>query len=286
MPADIRARRTIRAFAILVAAIASCVMAASARAGHEDSVEKARLEKMLADGDSGMIVQVFRRHPGATLPFIDRYFEGGLAMIEKGQADPAAAGAKALESFRTGIKFAALADQAFGGDAFSSYANSFASWSPSEQKSFREGQRAFKEGAKEADPAKAKKRLKESLALAKSLGDLWGQAMAQGALAELAFKAGENDAALAAVRQAIDLNNRLQLREDCVGAMRLAAGVFAKMGNSAASSGYLAQAWMLIEPDADFDPAVRQETLKEYLAALEAVGQKAQADQVRKEQAE
>src|SRR5262249_48170577 len=140
-----------------------CLCSAAAVAA-DDTMDRERMEKMLADGDLGMIVQVFKRHPGRTLPFIDRYFEGGLAMIEKGQNPD-----DAMQSFRRGIKFAELADQAFGGSAFSDYGNSFASFSPSEQGKFREGQKAFKEGMKETDVQKSRERLEHSLALAKSL---------------------------------------------------------------------------------------------------------------------
>lgn len=246
----------------------------------DDVMEKGRLEKMLADGDTGMIVQIFKRYPGRTLPFIDRYFEGGLAMIEKGE-DPA----NALDQFRIGIRFAEIADKAFIVQAFSEYANSFASWSPSEQKSFREGQREFKKGAKEQDPAKARQHLERSLALAQSLGDLWGQVMAKTALAELMLKAGEFKAAVAMATEAAQQSSELRLNEDCAQAFRLAAAAALKTDQPTASVSYLSQAWSIVEYDKDIDPAFRESTYNEYLAVLENAGMKEQATELREQHA-
>jgi hypothetical protein len=257
-----------------------------------DAVEKNRLEKMLADGDTGMIIAVFKRHPGRTLPFIDGYLEGGLAMIEK--ADPAAndaAAAQAAASFRTGIQFAKLADEAFQDTSFSDYANAFASWSPSEQKVFRQGQRLFREGMKAAkdDPAAPQKALtlfRESLKLADSLGDTWGRAMAQAAIAEHALKVGseeENRNAHVAAFWAIDLYGKLKLQDDYVQALRMGAVTREALGDKAAGLQFLSQAWNVVKDDPSIDAATRQAVLDDYLAALERNGQKADADRLRKE---
>jgi len=263
----------------VVVLLASAALVALADAPpHEDALDRARMEKMLSDGDNGMIVQVFRRYPGRTLPFIDRYLEGGLAMIEKGQ--DASAGAKALESFRTGIRFAKLADEAFGGTTFSEYANSFASWSPSEQKSFRQGQRAFKEGIKEQDAKLTRAKLEQSNVLARSLGDTWGQAMAHQALAEQALKAGDREQAMRSAQHAIDLNGKLQLLDDLVQSMQIAASA----AGGETGLRFLAQAWIVVRDRPDIDPELREKTLKDYLAALENNGQKEQAELIRKEQ--
>lgn len=246
----------------------------------DDVMDKARLEKMLADGDTGMIVQVFKRRPGRTLPFIDRYFEGGLAMIEKGD-DPE----MALGQFRMGIRFAEVADKTFTVQAFSDYANSFASWSPSEQKSFREGQREFKNGAKEQDPAKARPHLERSLALAQSLGDLWGQVMAKTALAELMLKAGEFKAAVAMATEAAQQSSDLRLNEDCAQAFRLAGAAALKTDQPTSSVAYLSQAWAMVESDRDIDSALREGIYNEYLAVLENSDMKQQATALREQHA-
>jgi hypothetical protein len=241
------------AVALLVIGVVRSAFAAN------DAVDKPRLEKMLADGDKGMIVQVFKRHPGRTLPFIDRYLEGGLAMIEKGED-----AAKALESFRMGIRFAELADKAFGGSTFADYANSFASWSPTEQKSFREGQAAFKTGMKEADAKKALKHLRRSLSLALQLGDAWGQAMAQQGIAEKALAAEDRSTASEAAVAAAELNQGLRLYSDTVESLLLAVSASEDMHGR-----YLAQAWTIAEQDNSIDPKLRKRVKDEYLAALE-----------------
>ena len=246
------------AVALLVIGVVRCAFAAN------DAVDKSRLEKMLADGDKGMIVQVFKRHPGRTLPFIDRYLEGGLAMIEKGED-----AAKALESFRMGIHFAELADEAFGGSTFADYANSFASWSPTEQKSFREGQAAFKAGMKEADAKKALAHLRRSLSLATQLGDAWGQAMAQQGIAEKALAGEDRSTASVAAVAAAELNQGLRLQSDAVESLLLAVSASEDMHGTRGGIQYLAQAWTIAERDNSIDAKLRDRVKDEYLAALE-----------------
>jgi tetratricopeptide (TPR) repeat protein len=208
-------------------------------------------------------------------------------MIEKGENPD-----NALMSFRKGIKFAALADEAFEGTTFSNYANSFASLSPSEQKNFRESQKAFKQGMKETDPKMAKQRLEQSLALARSLGDTWGQAMAWSGLAETAQKAGDNEEALRAAMQAVELNRSLQLRDDCVQMLLMAAVVAPKISvpeakvkgrAGQASLGYLSQAFNVVQFDLDIDEALRTSVLDQYVAALEAAGLKDRAETARRD---
>jgi hypothetical protein len=249
-------------------------------ASPDDVMTTQRLEKMLADGDTGMIMQTFKRYPGRTLPFIDQYLEGGLARIEKGE-DPS----KVLDQFRTGIRFAELADKAFGVWSFSEYANAFASWSPTEQKMFREGQKAYKNGLKEQDAAAARRSLERSLNLAMSLGDTWGQAMARVALTEAALKAGEyNDAAAMAV-DAVEINARLQLKEDTAQAFRLAGRASLNTDQPVSAVSYLAQAWTIVERDPDVSPEVREATFEEYISVMEKLGMKDRADALRKARA-
>lgn len=249
-------------FALLV--VAQFASAADVR----DAMDRARLEKMLADGDAGMVVQVFKRHPGRTLPFIDRYLESGLAMIEKGEDQ-----SKAVESFRTGIRFAALADQAFGGTTFSDYANSFASWSPTEQKNFRQGQREFKLGMEEADAAMSMKHLQRSLSLAKPLGDAWGTAMAQQGIAEKSLAAGDRESALSAALAAAKLNHDLRLQSDAAASFHLAAQATDELNSgSRGRVPYLRRAWEIANDDSTVDPELRAQVLKDYIAALKEAG--------------
>lgn len=286
-------------FRALAAAVLSLSVAlvALAEDGNGDAMAKTRLQTMLLAGDEGMVVATFKRYPGQTLPFIDSYLEGGLAMIEKAEkAEKAEAGKgsgdahpDAQQSFRMGIRFAKLADTAFGGTDFSDYANAFASWSPSEQKSFREGQRLFKEGMKLAkdEPAKAIDTLERSLRLADSLNDTWGQIMAQGGLAELFLAAGgEEQAAKAeqAARAAVTLSRKVRLDEDRVSALRVHAKAIGALGGKAeARATPLQEAWALLRRDASMSPELRAAVANDLIAAFEELKRPDAAAEVRKE---
>lgn len=249
-----------------------------------DAVEKTRLEKMLAEGDDGMIIQIFRRHPSKVLPFIDSYLEGGLAMIEKsGDA------AGALASYRTGMKFAKLADEALRVQALSEYANAFAGWSPTEQKTFREGQKAFREGMKAMkaatpDYSAAISHFERSRDLASSLGDTWGRAMALGGIAEAGLKAGRLEEAHDAAIEGIELNYQVRLMDDLVQLLMTCARIRHELQLPDAGVGHLRQAWMYVENDFAFDAATRSAVLQEFLAALERTGRKDEAQKLRKQQ--
>ena len=265
-------------FILNVIVIATAISGGASALAADDAVERSRLEKMLADGDTGMIVQVFRRHPGRTLPFIDHYLQSGLAMIEQGKDS-----AESLASFRTGIRFAAMADEAFGGSTFSEYANSFASWSSTEQKSFREGQREYKAGMKESDPHKALEHLRRSLSLATPLGDDWGRAMAQQAIAEKLLALGKVPEATTAAASSAELHSELKLHADALSSYLLAARAWREAGQQRGEVSYLAQAWALAVQDHSIDAELRTKVLDAYVTALEAAGKKDQADQIRRE---
>lgn len=280
-------------FRALAAAVLSLSVAlvALAEDGSGDAMAKTRLQTMLLAGDEGMVVATFKRYPGQTLPFIDSYLEGGLALIEKAEAGKQAGDAHpdAQQSFRMGIRFAKLADTAFGGTDFSDYANAFASWSPSEQKSFREGQRLFKEGMKLAkdEPAKAIDTLGRSLRLAESLNDTWGQIMAQGALAELFLAAGGEEQAAKAeqsARAAVTLSRKVRLDEDRVSALRVHAKAIGALGGKAeARATPLQEAWTLLRRDASMSPELRAAVANDLIAAFEELKRPDAADEVRKE---
>lgn len=243
-----------------------------------DAMDKARLSKLLDAGDDELVIATFRRHPGQTLPFIDSYLEGGLALLEK--EGPTKADAM-LASFRVGVRFAKLADQAFGGDTFTHYASAFASWSPSEQKSFREGQRLFKQGMQTAksDPKGALETMYRSLALATALGDLWGQAMAQQGVAEIALATGGpelREEASTAAQAAVQLNKALRLVDDWAQSLRVCANVASAGGAEENASMFLMSAWMepLSLPGAD--PELAKAIVDELVQQLERTGQKDQ----------
>ncbi|MDZ4754275.1 MAG: hypothetical protein SGJ11_07235 [Phycisphaerae bacterium] len=251
MPTSSRIRTYIAA--ALVLAFVPLFAAAPAADGVMD---KTRLQTMLVDGDTSMVAATFRRRPGQTLPFIDGYLEGGLKMIEKGGD-----GAKpeALNSYRTAIKFAKVADEAFSTTVFSRYATAFASWSPSEQKSFREGQRLFRAGMKAAkdDPKAGLAMLRESLALAAPLGDLWGEAMAHQGIAEVSLKvddAEHKEDAMASSSRAVKLYSQLFMVDDWAQALQLRVAALRAMGaDSSGVVNLLQDAWNgpLAMPGAD-----------------------------------
>jgi len=202
----------------------------------DDGMDKARMEKWLADGDDELIVQTFRRHPDDVLGFIDEYMEGGLKMIEEGKTEH-----EAMASFRIGVKFGKLADKAFGETIFTEYTASFASWSPAERKRFREGQKEYRAGkAAMTEPAKALEHFEKSLKLAEPLGDHWGTAMALAGVADAKLqlkKAAEvensdsfSDALWAADR-AIKLNEQLRLRQAQIEAALIEGELHLKFGH-------------------------------------------------------
>ena len=261
-----------------------------------DAVARERLQEMLSAGDDGLIVATFKRHPNATLPFIDSYLEGGLAMMEKGSANPTEAARNALQSFRMGVRFAKLADQAFGATDFSDYATAFASWSPSEQKAFREGQKLFREGMKlaKSDAAKAIEALERSLRLAEGLHDTWGQAMAQGALADLYLaqcegKTGDEaetflSKADQSSRAAVTLNRRVRLDEDRVSALLTMAKVVKALGGKVeAQATPLQEAWSLIRRNEAMSPDLRKAVADALMAAFGELKRPDAVDEVRRD---
>ncbi|MBL9150444.1 MAG: hypothetical protein JNM94_17295 [Phycisphaerae bacterium] len=259
---------SLRAFALVVAATATVTFVAPARAAEDDVFVKERLVGFLNADNGALVVATFKRYPGRTLPFIDSFLEGGLAMIEK---DPAKE-ADAMQSFRTGVKFAKLADEAFGGTAFTDYATSFASWSPSERVSFREGQRLFREGMKtmKDDPKAAIASFEQSLRLADSLGDTWGRAMAWGGLAQAHAKIGGDNRALAAdaATTAAELYGQVRLTDDAAQALiTLADVVPTPQGKITA----LRKAWYLASQDQTIELATRIVIADRLATELEAL---------------
>jgi hypothetical protein len=300
---SVPSRRLAASFAlsVFVAIVSAPIcLGAEDRVG-ADAVSKERLQAMLTAGDDGMIVATFKRHPNATLPFIDSYLEGGLALIEKGAAkEGEQPTADAVQSYRMGIRFAKLADQAFGGTDFTDYANAFASWSPSEQKAFREGQKLFREGMKMAkdDPAKATQTLERSLGLADGLDDTWGQAMAQGALATLYLAQAEAKGGLGggdaaevlltkadqASRAAVTLNRKVRLDEDRVNALLTTAKVIKAMGGKPdARSTPLQEAWSLVRSDAAMSAELRKAVGEALMATFEELKRPDAVEEIRRE---
>lgn len=179
--------------------------------GDPSETSRAELERHLRAGEEAAVIDWFKAHPDAGLPFFDHYLEGGLKLIERG-SDRASADA----SFEMGLKFAALADRALGEMSFSEYARAFAGWDAAQQKQFRAGQRLFREGmqALKTDAARALGLCQQSLDQSKPLGDYWGTAMAQSGIGAARLAQKEYEPAKAAFTEAARLYERLHLRQD------------------------------------------------------------------------
>lgn len=264
----------------MIAQLAHLTVLMTLAAAPDDAMSAPRLEKMLADGDKDMIVQIFKRYDDDVLAFVDHYLEGGLKLIEDGKGEAAG-----LASFRTGIAFAKLADEALPGATFTEYAASFASWSPKERKLFRDGQAEFKAGRKaEGDPAAALDHYRASLNIAQSLRDHWGTAMALGAITKMELARGNHAKVEEASRQAQQICAQLRLRLDQVDVIMAMGDVQA----AEAARGYGAPAYQyafsLLRPDDD--PKLRRAVLEKHCKALERAGSPESAAALRKQYAD
>lgn len=256
------------------------VVIAAAQTAGEDSLNPERLEAMLAQRDNSMVRAVFRRHEDQVLDFIDGYLEGGLKTLEDGQGS-AEAVAQATAKFRTAIKFARLADQALMGSEFANYAASFASWSPTEQKQFREGQAAYKAGRQaKDDPAKAAAEYRRAIAIAERLGDSYGAALSYGALAAAALQLGHHEAVDEAANTARDLNTKLKRRQANIRVLLVWGDSMAAQG-ARAGPGMYKHAWTLLKPEDPVD--LRTSVFGKLSDAMTKLGDTAGLERIRRE---
>jgi hypothetical protein len=266
---------------MLAQLVQTLVVIAVSQAPAEDSLNGERLEAMLAQGDTAMVRAVFRRQEDQVLDFIDGYLEGGLKAIEDGQGSADAA-AQAMAKFRTAIKFAELADQAFPGAELENYAASFASWSPKEQKMFREGQAAYKAGRQaKDDPAKASGEYRRAVGIAERLGDSYGAALAYGALAAAELQRGNHEAVAEAARTASDINTKLKRR---LATIRVLLVWGDSMGTQGARGGGLNMynhAWTLLKADDPVD--LRAAVFSKMSDAMTKLGDTAGLERIKRQ---
>lgn len=244
------------------------------------TLDPKQLDALLASGDTTIIAQRFKRHPGEVLPFIDEYLEGGLAMIEKAPADAAAA-QRALDSWRRGIKYAEIANQAFGEVVFVEYAAAFAGWTPQEQLRFREAQKEFRESRQKSkdSPADAIAGYRRSLAIADGLGDYWGVAMNQLAIAQASKELGRMQEGHDAALKAMELFGRLQLRPSYIKSLLTCAELRQALQYPDNGVGQYRMALQMLPNDAK--PEQRKAIVDPLIAALEKIGRKDEADKLR-----
>jgi tetratricopeptide (TPR) repeat protein len=247
--------------------------------GQDQEADAARkaVEARLAAGEKDDVVRWFRENADGALAFIDYYFEGGLAIIEAGgEAD------RPRALFDTGRKFAALADLAFEETIFSKYGEAFTGWDREQQKRFRKGQQKFGESRKalrENDVEAAIYAARESVELARPLGDAWGVAMASLSLGTALEKAGRHDDARKALRDAAELNSRLRLRTAEISARLALAEAEAGGGDKSAAVATLRAAYGKLTKS---DPESMVAKVRDALAgALEAAGEKEEAAKLR-----
>lgn len=249
----------------------------------KEAMDIERLSRMLDAGDKAMIIQTFRRYPAAVLPFIDDDLEGGLAVLEEAAKDPtlhARPLVAAKHRWDRAIKFAELANQAFGEIIFEEYAGAFASWTPTEQKRFRAGQASFRQGRElaKSDAEAALPHLRRSLVIADGLGDHWGVAMSQLAIAEACEKLGRTKEGHDAAVKAIELFGRLQLKPSYVKALTTCARLRQQMEVPDMGSGQLRMALQALPPEAP--TAQRQAIVDELAALLEKMGRKDEVERL------
>lgn len=236
----------------------------------DDAVTRDRLENMLAHQDTAQIVQVFKRHRGRVLPFVDSYLEGALKQIESGTDSE-----DVREVFRRGVEFADLASDALGDRAIHEYAASFASWSPTEQRNFRAGQQAYragrtieKDGGAAADAYASYER---SYKLAKSLGDYWGEAMALSGMARMGSALGQTNEIVRNGRSAAALYRRLGLDSAEVEVLLIVGAQLSTLDSRRGGLPDYSRAWYLVQ-DRPVGDELRERVYTIYLAAMKERG--------------
>jgi hypothetical protein len=243
-----------------------------------------RLEQLLMHGDEAMVVQTFRRHPSSVLPFIDEFLEGGLAIIEQGRKNPVPnqdPQRVAMANYKRAMQYAKLANDAFGEVIFTEYAGAFGGWSPMEQQRFREGQAQYRQGRElaKSSPEEAIPILRRSLSLADSLGDYWGMAMAQLAIADACATLSRAQEGHDAAIKAIELFGRLHLKPSHVKALTTCATLRQQMQVPDMGTGQLRMALQVLPADAPV--AQRREIVDQLIELLTRLGRTEEVERLR-----
>jgi hypothetical protein len=236
----------------------------------KDALTREHLELML-DSDEALILRVFERHSEHVLSFIDRYLEDGFHLLESGR--PAQ---DARTTFRTAIRFAKLADQAFDpakqyGNSFTRYAEHAASWSPQELQRVREGRRAYEAGqAIKDDPARVLKSYETAWHLASQMRDEKCAALAATAVAECRLQLRHDDEALQAAQAADRTCSALRLRVPGIRAELVCGQVYARQANYKNAVSVLRSAWSALRESDAIE--LREQVYRAYRDALEKNG--------------
>ena len=253
-----------KCLALIVLLFAPVALAAPPVA--DDAMENARLEGMLERDETLLIVQTFRRHRGAVLPFVDQYLEGGLKLLEDGGT---AEDARAM--FATGLAFAECASVALDDRTILEYAGHFASWSPKEQQRFRAGQAAYRAARTierdGGDLADADSKFRESFRLAEGLGDTWGMAMAAAGAARTSRALDRTTMSIKFSRDAIALYRQVALEDAEVRALLFVAEVLEERDQRRGGLPDLSRAWAVVKPR-DGSNEIRRMVYDRYITAL------------------
>lgn len=178
--------------------------------------------------DRAALVELWKANKGLMLSTIDRDLEASLSEIEKG-AKPDSDKVKALHA--RALFGAQCAAEASGHPILLDYTSSFIGWNSAQQKSFREGQKAFGaagQALQKKDAQTALTKGQECYDKAIALGDWWGSAMGLDAMGNAHAALGNVDAALTALSQARLINHDLGLFGDELGNLSLMADLCVK----------------------------------------------------------
>lgn len=178
--------------------------------------------------DRAALVELWKANKSVVLSTIDRDLEASLSEIEKG-AKPDSEKVKALHA--RALFGAECAAEASGHPILLDYTSSFIGWNSAQQKSFREGQKAFGaagQALQKKDAQTALTKGQECYDKAIALGDWWGSAMGLDAIGNAQAALGNVDAALTALSQARLINHDLGLYGDELGNLSLMADLCVK----------------------------------------------------------
>jgi len=168
-------------------------------------------------GEEGRLSVALKTDAWQILGYIDSHCEDWLALIESG-AEATEEGRARLASLQTkGRKLAEIADRALGDTRFMTYVQNFYSWDDAQQKSFREGQALYRQGARTISESRTPQEalaaitpLQQSVERSRPLSDTWGQCMALMLMARVQADNGQTGPALANLNEAHRLGREIR----------------------------------------------------------------------------
>ncbi len=174
-------------------------------------------DALFAAGDDTRLGAALRTDQWSILGYIDGHCERWLALVERGQAEQEAGRLKMAAEPAKGRKLAQLADLALGDSRYTAYVEAFFVWTPEQQKEFRAGQASYREGMTRlqavATPQEALVAIgpvRNSLEIARKLGDTWGQTMSLSIIGRVEADTGQEATARATMALAVKLGREIR----------------------------------------------------------------------------